>query len=471
MRKLIGLLLGSVLAFAQLMSVPSALAASATLYLSPASSSVSNGSILTVNVRENSGAEPVNSVQANLSYPADLFDFVSISSSSAWSVVAQNSGGGGSVQIARGALPAVSGDQLVASVRFKAKKDAGTASVNFNGDSAVVSANSNSDIKSAANGGKYTLKPAPPPTPAAPKDTTPPTISGKVEAKEITATTAVVTWTTNEPATSEVSYGPSQSYGIAAADINPVTDHKVTLNSPLITPGTKYHFMVKSVDPSGNAVSSGDEAFMTIGATLEATVVNQSNKPLKGAKVAFGEVSGTTDKNGKVTLKNLPLGKQTGTVTYKNKQAPANIDLKTLEDNGKPHKATFKIDVSSDLWLRILVITLLTALAAMFLYIVYRRGRPSGPGSAGGLGTGPTGQGIKQFLGRLLGRLKGLVRKKKASSDFVSVSYKEPPPPDVVRSGVNKPSQPQVFSPGPDGSQPPPVGPNQPPPDNPIGGP
>ena len=78
----------------------------ATLYLSPASGSVSKGSILTVSIRENSGNEPVNSVQANLSYPANLLDFVSINSSSAWGVVAQNSGGSGSVQIARGALPA-----------------------------------------------------------------------------------------------------------------------------------------------------------------------------------------------------------------------------------------------------------------------------------------------------------------------------------------------------------------------------
>ncbi|MDP2702661.1 MAG: cohesin domain-containing protein, partial [Candidatus Rokubacteria bacterium] len=327
-------LLGVILAL-PLFAPFAAYADSATLYLSPASGSVSKGSILTISVRENSGNEPVNSVQANLSYPANLLDFVSISSSSAWGVVAQNSGGGGSVQIARGALPAVSGDQLVASVRFKAKTDSGTASINFASGSAVVSANSNTDVKSGERGGNYTLK-APAPAASAPaeapKDTIPPKID-KVEATEITATTAVITWTTSEPSTSEVTYGPSQKYGIAAADTNTVTDHKVTLSSPLITPGTKYHYMVKSIDPAGNAASSPDATFTTIGATLEAKVVNQSNKPVSGATVAFGDVSGKTDKNGKVTLKNLPLGKQTGTVSYRGKQAPAAVQLDTLDKN------------------------------------------------------------------------------------------------------------------------------------------
>ena len=135
------LLLGAVIAFPLLSSTAPVFAATANLYLSPASGSVSKGSILTVNIRENSGGEPVNSVQANLTYPANLLDFVSISSSSAWGVVAQSSGGGGSVQIARGALPAVSGDQLVASVRFKAKTDTGTASITFAGGTILAANN------------------------------------------------------------------------------------------------------------------------------------------------------------------------------------------------------------------------------------------------------------------------------------------------------------------------------------------
>lgn len=412
-------LLGIVLAFPLLAPFARVYADTATLYLSPASKSVSKGSILTVSVRENSGGEPVNSVQANLSYPAELLDFVSVSSSSAWGVVAQNSGGGGSVQIARGALPAVTGDQLVASVRFKAKADSGTASISFASGSAVVSANSNKDVKSGERGASYTLKAASAVTPSPsaaeqPKDTAPPSITN-ITSNEVTATTAVISWTTSEPSSSEVVYGPTNGYGIAASDANMVTEHKVSLSSPLIAPGTKYHFMVKSIDPSGNAASGEDSTFTTVGATLEATVVNQSGKPIKGAEVTFGEISGTTGKDGKVTLKNLPLGSQTGTVSYRGKQAPATVRLDTLDKNGKPHTATFKIDVSSDMWLRILVIILLAALAGMFLY--RRSGGSGGPQT--GAGSGSTGKNsldrLVSSIKTLLNRLKGLLPKKETS--------------------------------------------------------
>src|SRR5207253_2045322 len=117
---------------------------------------------------EDSGGEPVNAVQANLSYTASLLDFVSISSSSAFSITSQNSGGGGAVQVGRGALPAVSGRQLVATVRFKAKTSSGSASVAIAGGSAVVSANSNSNIMSGSSGGTYSLKPPSVVAPAAP---------------------------------------------------------------------------------------------------------------------------------------------------------------------------------------------------------------------------------------------------------------------------------------------------------------
>lgn len=448
------IILGLVLAI-PILTPAMAHADTATLSLSPASKSVAKGAVLSVSVRENSGAEPVNSVQANLTYPANLLDFVSISSSSAWGIVAQNTGGGGSVQIARGANPAVSGSQVVATVLFRAKADSGTASINFAAGSAVISANSNADVKSGESGGNYTLT-APAPAPAAaPKDTTPPTISSKIVVQEITATTAVVTWTTSEPATSEVNYGPSKSYGIAAVDANAVTNHKVTLTSPLIAPGTKYHLMVKSVDSSGNAVSSADSTFITIGATLEAKVISQTNKPVSGAKVTFGEVSATTDKNGKATFKeNLPLGKLTGVVTYKNKQAPATVQLDTLLDkNGKANTATFKIDVSSDLWLKIVILILALALIGALLY--RRKNRRLG-GPSGGAGAG-TGAGVAQSppanfttgLKSLPKRLKGLFPKK--DSNTPPTTDNTLPNPNVPAVGIieSKSIEPTTITPNP----------------------
>lgn len=48
------------------------------LYLNPATATVNSLTDFTVEVRENSGTTAVNAVQANLSYPATLVDFVSI---------------------------------------------------------------------------------------------------------------------------------------------------------------------------------------------------------------------------------------------------------------------------------------------------------------------------------------------------------------------------------------------------------
>src|SRR5690242_15869063 len=97
-----------------------AFASAASLSLSPSASSVVNGSSVTVSIYENSGAEPVNAVQANFSYSASLLQFVSINNAAAFPVAAQSTGGGGSVAIARAAYTGVTGNNLVASVQFKA---------------------------------------------------------------------------------------------------------------------------------------------------------------------------------------------------------------------------------------------------------------------------------------------------------------------------------------------------------------
>lgn len=344
-------------------------AASATLSLSPSSSSVSQGSTLTVTVRVNSD-EPVNAVQANLSYPANLLDFVSIGSTSAFSIVAQSSGGGGSVQIGRGALPAVSGSQSVATVRFRAKTNTGTAAISFAGGSSVVSANSNNNIMTGSSGGNYSLKAPPVAAPQAPKDTIPPTIKD-LKVAETTISTATITWTTSEPATSEVSYGLHKGYGLLKVDATMVTEHKVILDSPLIIPATKFHFMVKSVDPAGNAVSSDDTIFTTAGATLNITVLNQSKEPVSGAKVTLAGEAATTDKKGKAQLKDLPTGKIYGVVEYKGAKTVVSADIDPIDQTTGAQTVTFNIK-TSDFPLVVIIPIVLILLAAL-LWLSYKR--------------------------------------------------------------------------------------------------
>jgi len=92
-------------------------------------------------------------------------------------------------------------------------------------------------------------------------DTTPPVISN-IQATSITANGATISWTTNEPSTTQVEYGPTTSYGSSTTlDSTLVTSHSQPLTG--LTSGTTYHFRVKSADASSNLAVSGDNTFNT----------------------------------------------------------------------------------------------------------------------------------------------------------------------------------------------------------------
>ncbi|HJR58956.1 MAG TPA: LamG-like jellyroll fold domain-containing protein [Vicinamibacterales bacterium] len=95
-------------------------------------------------------------------------------------------------------------------------------------------------------------------------DSTPPRLSG-VTATGVTSSEATITWTTDEPASSAVEYGPTTSYGSSAYDHSVVTSHAVRI-APL-QPATTYHYRVTSTDPAGNIVRSADLAFTTAAGT------------------------------------------------------------------------------------------------------------------------------------------------------------------------------------------------------------
>jgi hypothetical protein len=137
-------------------TVQSVFADSASMFLDPGSKTLSQGDTLSVNVYVNS-SEPVNAASARLAYQPSLLDFVNIEPSASFNIAAEGSGGGGNVRIDRGALPAVSGRQLLATVNFKVKGSSGLAAINFTDGSAIVSANSNHNILGGAAGGRYSI--------------------------------------------------------------------------------------------------------------------------------------------------------------------------------------------------------------------------------------------------------------------------------------------------------------------------
>jgi regulation of enolase protein 1 (concanavalin A-like superfamily) len=90
-------------------------------------------------------------------------------------------------------------------------------------------------------------------------DTAPPQISGaQVDPGRIGAQ---VTWSTDEPATSAVAYGPDSTYGRLVSASALVSSHSVAL--PGLTCDTTYHFQVRSSDEFGQESRSADGTFRT----------------------------------------------------------------------------------------------------------------------------------------------------------------------------------------------------------------
>ncbi|MCA9618037.1 MAG: fibronectin type III domain-containing protein, partial [Myxococcales bacterium] len=90
-------------------------------------------------------------------------------------------------------------------------------------------------------------------------DVTPPVISGV--AATAADTTATITWTTNEPATSLVDYGTTNAYGQSQSDSGLVTSHSLQLTG--LSPSTQYHFAVGSEDAAANLATGSDVTFTT----------------------------------------------------------------------------------------------------------------------------------------------------------------------------------------------------------------
>ncbi|MBW3578476.1 MAG: DUF1349 domain-containing protein [Actinobacteria bacterium] len=91
-------------------------------------------------------------------------------------------------------------------------------------------------------------------------DTAPPVISAV--AVSTTDTSATVTWTTDEPATSAVAHGPTTAYeNGTVSDATLTTTHSITLDR--LQPATTYHYQVASTDAASNTATTPDATFTT----------------------------------------------------------------------------------------------------------------------------------------------------------------------------------------------------------------
>lgn len=272
-------------------------AGNATYTLSPSSGSYSINTEFTVTVYENSGSEPVNAVDVNLTYDQSKLQFVSLSTSgSPFTTCTNSTGGGGKVNIVCALLGgSVTGNQKVGSVTFKALVGSGSSSVNFDPSSKIVRSTDNSDIWNGdTTGGNYTFT-----TPAAPPPAQP---------------------------------SPSSSPGPApASSSTPSTNTPKTANTQTSSPSqnTPSQNTPDPTDPAApvpvNNTVATDSAYL-----VAIKVVNHDGKPVENAKVTLGEQTTTSDSTGIASFIKIPAGNHKVTV-----DAPSG-------------KKTLSINVSSD---------------------------------------------------------------------------------------------------------------------------
>lgn len=80
-------------------------------------------------------------------------------------------------------------------------------------------------------------------------------------ATSTTQTSATLTWTTDQAASSTVNYGTTTSYGSASTTDDLVTSHSIVLTG--LTPSTTYHFQVGGSNSVGGNSTSTDQTFTT----------------------------------------------------------------------------------------------------------------------------------------------------------------------------------------------------------------
>jgi len=119
-----------------------------------------------------------------------------------------------------------------------------------------------------------------------PVDVTPPAISA-LATSGITTSSASITWTTDEAATTKVYYATSSPVNTATAltfsNATPMTVHTAPLSG--LAPSTQYFFIATSADGAGNTATSTESSF-----TTAATDVTP---PLISAVTASGITSST----------------------------------------------------------------------------------------------------------------------------------------------------------------------------------
>lgn len=93
----------------------------------------------------------------------------------------------------------------------------------------------------------------------------------------ITASSAIITWQTDEPSDSLVNYGLNRNYGMNRDPFYDKMDHEIVLDDLL--PDTTYYFRLISADVDGNQAISNDFTFVTPAKEKKEVSTEQETSP------------------------------------------------------------------------------------------------------------------------------------------------------------------------------------------------
>ena len=122
-------------------------------------------------------------------------------------------------------------------------------------------------------------------------DTTAPVLSDVVSS--VTSSTATITWTTDENASSKIQYGTTEALGTLTAETNTgprVQSHSVSLSALPVC--TKYFYRAISRDAAGNTATGSMLNFTTTGCTNSATVSSQTGSNIVTAGGSLSMING-----------------------------------------------------------------------------------------------------------------------------------------------------------------------------------
>lgn len=176
-------------------------------------------------------------------------------------------------------------------------------------------------------------------------DVTKPTISG-VTVSNVKATTAVVSWTTNEPATSYVDFGLTDVYDKTLGEGTYVSTHSVTLLG--MGSDTMYHFRIRSKDEAGNEAVSTDTTLTTASGTANVNTASNTNAATNKNSALNTNLNANANKNTN-TAKNANANRNLNTNKNANRNTNANANA-NVNANANTNSGTdiFNQNVNSD---------------------------------------------------------------------------------------------------------------------------